>query len=167
MGHSIKTDRRRVCAFEALELRQVLSAVTGLEAVKATFFSTKVKPHATPGPTGLNPDQIRKAYGFDQVQFTTTVGGQSKKIAGDGTGVTIAIVDAYNDPSVVSDLRAFDKQFNIADPPKIRVVNQRGGTALPADDAGWAGEIALDVEWAHAIAPGREHTVGRGGFQTH
>ena len=35
----------------------------------------------------------------------------------------------------------------------LKVVNQNGGGNLPAPNAGWAGEISLDVEWAHAIAP--------------
>ena len=34
------------------------------------------------------------------------------------------------------------------------MVNQTGGSKLPSTDSGWAGEISLDVEWAHAIAPG-------------
>src|SRR4029450_6433161 len=36
----------------------------------------------------------------------------------------------------------------------FKKVNQTGGTAYPRKDAGWALEIALDIEWAHAIAPG-------------
>lgn len=90
---------------------------------------------------GYTPAQIRHAYGFDQ-------------ITGDGTGQTIAIVNAFDDPNIESDLRVFDKQFDIAAPPTFRVVDQTGGDDLPAEDPGWAGETSLDVEWAHAIAPG-------------
>ena len=75
-------------------------------------------------------------------------------MAGTGAGQTIAIVDAYNDPNIKSDLQVFDNQFGIAAPPSFNVVNQTGGANLPAADAGWSMEIALDVEWAHAIAPG-------------
>ena len=57
------------------------------------------------------------------------------------------------DPTIASDLQAFDKEFGLAN-PTLTVVNQKGGTTLPAANAGWAGEISLDVEWAHAIAPG-------------
>ncbi len=71
-----------------------------------------------------------------------------------GAGETIAIVDAYNDPNIVSDLATFDKQFGIAAPPSFKIVNETGGTSLPANNRGWSSEIALDVEWAHAIAPG-------------
>jgi subtilase family serine protease len=90
---------------------------------------------------GYTPAQIRHAYGFDQV-------------ADDGAGQTIAIVNAFDDPNLESDLRVFDKQFGIAAPPSLRVVDQTGGDDLPAEDNGWAGETSLDVEWAHAIAPG-------------
>ena len=122
--------------------------------------SANVSPHATSGPTGTTPAQIRQAYGFTGITF------QNGAVAGDGSGTTIAIVDAFNDPNVASDLDAFDKQFGTAATgPTLyqqygptssffKVVNQSGGTSLPASDSGWSEEIALDVEWAHAIAPG-------------
>src|SRR5262249_55449928 len=73
---------------------------------------------------------------------------------GDGRNTTIAIVDAYADPNIANDLHQFDVQFGLAD-PVLTVVNQNGSTTnLPAADPGWITEIALDVEWAHAIAPG-------------
>jgi subtilase family serine protease len=100
---------------------------------------------ATAGPTGYTPAQIRHAYGFDQVWFNG--------VAGDGTGQTIAIVDAYDDPNVASDLHQFDAAFGLPD-PSLTKVNEYGGFAPPAANATWAVEIALDVEWAHAIAPG-------------
>src|SRR5580765_6447390 len=60
-------------------------------------------------PATLSPLQVRHAYGFDQITFSAN--GQT--IKGDGAGQTIAIVDAYNDPNIFSDLDAFDRQFNI------------------------------------------------------
>ncbi len=68
-------------------------------------------------------------------------------------GTTIAIVDAYDDPNIANDLHQFDLQFGLPD-PVLTKVNQNGGSKLPAANAGWITEIALDVEWAHAIAPG-------------
>ena len=59
-----------------------------------------------------------------------------------------------------SDLHQFDAQFGLADPTSFVKLNQSGGTTLPGvDPAGpgttsWEGEEALDVEWAHAVAPG-------------
>ena len=96
---------------------------------------------------GYTPAQIRAAYGFDGLTFGSGV-------TADGTGQTIAIVDAYNDPNIRTDLAAFDAQFGIPAPPGFAIVSQGGTDNLPATDAGWAGEISLDVEWAHAIAPG-------------
>jgi hypothetical protein len=102
-------------------------------------------PLSTAGPTGYTPAQVRHAYGFDQVWF----GGAP----GDGTGQTIAIVDAHDDPNIASDLHWFDLVFGLPDPALVKV-NQAGGSWLPTPSTAWSGEIALDVEWAHAIAPG-------------
>ncbi|HEY4233402.1 MAG TPA: S53 family peptidase [Lacipirellulaceae bacterium] len=96
-------------------------------------------------PSGLTPAQAKAAYGFSSVKFGS--------VTGNGAGETIAIVDAYNDPNIKTDLAKFDATFGLAAPPSLKIVNQSGGTALPQNDRGWAGEIALDVEWAHAIAP--------------
>ena len=97
------------------------------------------------GPAGgFTPAQLVAAYGINQVSFAGT--------AANGAGQTIAIVDAYNDPTIASDLHAFDLQFGLAD-PHLTVVSQNGGqNALPS--ATWQLEESLDVEWAHAIAPG-------------
>ncbi len=75
-----------------------------------------------------------------------------------GTGKTIAIVDAYDLPSAENDLNVFSSQFGL---PACTTangcfskVNQTGGTKYPRYNSGWGLEIALDIEWAHAIAPG-------------
>jgi hypothetical protein len=102
------------------------------------------------------PAQMLHAYGFDQVKFN---GGT---VNGDGTGQTIGIVDAFtnadsngNDLSL-HDLQTFDAQYQLPDPPSFRVVYTQGSsqvTTPPPVDAGWANEMDLDIEWAHAIAP--------------
>jgi hypothetical protein len=97
----------------------------------------------------FTPAQVRHAYGFDQVSFSS--GGQTA--AGDGRGQTIAIVDAFDDPNIANDLAVFDQTFKLAAPPKFTKVNQSGGTQLPPVDGGWSQETSLDVEWAHAVAP--------------
>src|ERR1700760_1775468 len=96
--------------------------------------------------SGYTPAQIRHAYLFDQI---TLPGGATAN----GQGQTIAIVDAFNDPNIAADLNVFDSQFGLQ-AANLQIVNQTGGSTLPATDTGWAGEISLDVEWAHAIAPG-------------
>jgi subtilase family serine protease len=71
------------------------------------------------------------------------------------SGGTIAIVDAYDHPTIESDLAAFDAYYGL--PPCttangcFRKVDQYGGTNYPAADSGWALEISLDVEVAHAM----------------
>ena len=121
-----------------------------LDPAPAVTAAGTLAPFATAGPTGLSPARMRHAYGVDQVMFGSVVG--------DGAGQTIAIVDAYDYPTAAADLHAFDVAFNLPDPPTFAKVNQTGGTALPGvDPAGtgnsWAVEAALDLEWAHAMAP--------------
>ncbi len=98
---------------------------------------------ATPSAVLYAPGQIRTAYQVnslpDQYQ---------------GAGETIAIVDAYNDPNIVSDLATADAYASIPAPPSFTIINENGATSpLPAGNTGWGVEISLDVEWAHSIAP--------------
>src|SRR4051794_23162328 len=128
---------------EHLECRTLLSAA----GARVLHSDLVLSPAATSSSVdGFTPSQIRKAYGFDQISFG------NGSVAADGRGQTIAIVDAFNDPNIAADLNVFDAQFGLP-AADLKVVNQTGGSRLPATDAGWAGEIALDVEWAHAIAP--------------
>jgi hypothetical protein len=89
------------------------------------------------GPTGYTPAQVRTYLG----------------LTGTGAGQTIAVVTAYDAPHVARDLAVFNEQFGLPAPPSFRKVNQSGGTKYPAVNAGWALETALDVQWAHAVAP--------------
>jgi subtilase family serine protease len=104
-----------------------------------------VGPYASNAPTGLIPSDIRTAYSFS-ASLTA------------GAGKTIAIVDAYHDPNALADLNTFSSQFGLPQcttaNPCFQQVDQRGGTKYPSVDAGWALEISLDIQWAHAIAPG-------------
>jgi len=89
---------------------------------------------------GYIPSQIAHAYGFDKVATN-----------GDGRGVVIAIVDAYGSPNIQSDLNKFDSQYGLTQ-TTIKILYPDG---MPTNnDSGWAGETTLDVEWAHAMAPG-------------
>lgn len=133
---------RRRLSTELLEQRWLLSAEPlSSIVVQPTHI---VRAAASVASAGLSPEQIRQAYGVDQVQFSG--------VTGDGSGQTIAIVNAFDDPAIASDLHVFDQQFGIADPPSFSKIYASGTT--PRTDAGWAAETALDVEWAHAIAPG-------------
>ncbi len=111
----------------------------------AQVLANGASPNASTSPTGLSPATIKAAY-----QFSTSPTA--------GAGTTIAIVDAYDDPTAESDLGVFSSQYGL---PACTTangcftkVNQTGGTKYPRTDPGWALEISLDVQWAHAIAPG-------------
>jgi hypothetical protein len=109
----------------------------------------------TDTPGGFFPGTVRTAYGFNNFP-TFTVNGQ--QVAADGTGQTIAIVDAFDNPNIASDLANFDSTFGLQDPPSFVKIGETGG-APPSQTAPPAGnspefETALDVEWAHAMAPG-------------
>lgn len=88
--------------------------------------------------TGYTPAQLRGILG----------------LTGTGTGQTIAIVTAYDAPNALADLGVFDKTFGLPAPPSFKKVSQTGGTKFPPVDGSWALETALDVQWAHAVAPG-------------
>jgi len=92
----------------------------------------------------LSPSQILNAYGINQISF------RNGTITGSGQGQTIAIVDAYDDPNISSDLGMFDAQYGLSAPPTF---TQYVTPGLRQDNADWALETSLDVEWAHAIAP--------------
>ncbi|MGN6369330.1 MAG: fibronectin type III domain-containing protein [Phycisphaerae bacterium] len=162
--------RRSRQLLESLESRVLLSATTAqlltppdstattlqqtqlLPTYKKLSTAHSLKPLQTAGPQGFTPAEISAAYGMNQITFGS--------VTGDGSGQTIAIIDAYNDPNIQSDFRAFSAAFNLP-APNLTVVNQNGSTAnLPGvDPAGrgnsnFEGEEALDVEWSHAMAPG-------------
>lgn len=100
----------------------------------------------TASPTGWTPARIREAYGINNITFN---GGT---VVGDGSGTTIAIVNAYDSPNIASDLQNFNRQFGLPDTVFTKV-DQYGGTNYPEPNSLWIQETALDVQWAHAIAP--------------
>ena len=94
------------------------------------------------------PAQVRRAYGLPALY--------AKGVT--GRGATIVIVDSYGSPTIRNDLAAFDRAYRLPAPPKFEIIRPAG--RIPAYDpassdmVGWAGETTLDVEWAHAVAPG-------------
>ena len=157
----------RPLRFEWMEERTLLSAdfqfhhviYSGGAGPSASTIGPVVSaPLASSAPVGMTPQQIRTAYGIDSIMLGS--------LTGDGTGQTIAIIDAYDAPNLVSstdpgfatsDLYKFDHtpQINLPDPPSFVKLNETGGTTMPSPSGstGWAVETCLDVEWAHAIAP--------------
>ncbi len=110
--------------------------------------TTTTITNPTPPSGAYTPAELEKAYGFSALTDT-------------GTGETIAIVDAYNDPNIQSDLATFDAYYKLPT-ASLTVENQSGSTtSLAANNASWDLEIALDVEMAHAAAPGRRSSSSR------
>ncbi len=129
----------------------VVSQNTATRIMYPDFIVQRGTPDLLGSIAGLKPAQITQAYGINQTNFSGVVG--------DGSGQTIAIVDAFNDPTIRADLHTFDQQFGLSD-PQLTIVNQNGGSTLPGTDpAGpgesWAGEISLDVEWRTQLLPAR------------
>ncbi len=99
-------------------------------------------PNASGSPSGYGPVQFRTGYSLTATGSSTT---------------TIGIVDAYDDPNIESDLGVYSTQFSLPSCTTtngcFKKVNQTGGSSYPQKNAGWALEISLDVEIAHAICP--------------
>jgi hypothetical protein len=97
-------------------------------------------PAALGGPTGgFAPADLATAYGFDRLA---------------PTAMTVAIVDAYDDPNAKADLNFFNAHYGLPaeTATSFRKVNQAGNAApLPAADEGWATEITLDVQAVRAV----------------
>src|SRR5262245_32680800 len=114
----------------------------------------EVEPRTLLSVYPLGPATVRDWYGFNTLSTT--------KGTNDGTGITIGIVDAFHDPNLFSDLDTFDNTYGITATgqtlaqqygPASSFLTQVFSQGTPTDP-GWALETALDVEWAHAIAPG-------------
>jgi subtilase family serine protease len=94
-------------------------------------------------PAGYGPAQFQTAYGLPSSSA--------------GSGMTIAIVDAYDNPRAESDLGVYSSQFGLPQCTTangcFKKVNQSGGSNYPRSNSGWGLEIALDIQVAHAVCP--------------
>jgi subtilase family serine protease len=116
--------------------------------------------HATP-QYGLFTCQVglffvsptEQAFCYDPYQMQHAYNVDSLIAAGyDGTGHTIVVVDAFQAPTLMSDLDAFNSFYGLS--PDLSFFSQIAPFGLGPPNLDWAGEITLDVEWSHAIAPG-------------
>jgi subtilase family serine protease len=74
-----------------------------------------------------------------------------------GKGQTIVIIDSFGSPTIAADLHTFDVGYGLPDPPSFQVLSPLGTVPFNpknSDMVNWAEETSLDVEWAHALAPG-------------
>jgi hypothetical protein len=119
----------------------------------------------SPSASAFNPAEIRGYYGFNNITFflteTIVFSGRTLHlqipIPGDGTGQTIAIIAKYENPQIQNDVDVFDQQYGL---PALSVTVDKLATVPGPDPKGnWEKEEAIDVEWAHAIAPGANIVV--------
>ncbi|MCW8375788.1 S53 family peptidase [Streptomyces justiciae] len=97
-------------------------------------------------PSGYGPSDLQDAYGL------------TSAAASNGSGETIAIVDAYNDPNAEADLATYRSYYGLSACTTangcFKKVSQTGSTtSLPSSDTGWSEEISLDLDMASAICP--------------
>ena len=106
-----------------------------------------VRPGAIPSGEGYGPSTFQAAYGLTAAS------------AADGSGTTVAVVDAYNDPTAASDLATYRSAAGLPalTAGQFTVYNQNGATSpLPATaptDDDWTLEESLDVDMVSAICP--------------
>ncbi len=132
--------------------RQVCDAqeVDGVKCHARVVSDSKGGPRVNAVPSGYGPKQFLGAYNLSG-------------LASSNPAPLIAIVDAYNHPRIASDLDTYSATFGIpklpscsgpiknSQTPCFQKMNQNGGTSsFPKSNSGWALEIALDVEVAHA-----------------
>ncbi len=166
--------------FQRLSTRRLtVQAMQGrhVEAMRSLTPEAAAAPAAAaPVVATYNPAQIRAAYGLPALPAAgaALTAAQAAQL---GAGQTIYILDAQHDPNVAAELAAFNQKFGLpgcatktiaanaslplaaasASGCELAVVYSTasgGMTATqPAYDSGWATEITLDVQWAHATAP--------------
>jgi subtilase family serine protease len=102
-------------------------------------------------PTGLSPSAVQSVYNLSGLSPTSNA----------GSGQIIAIVDAYNDPNALADLNVFNSEYGYPALSTCTSLTASGAcfevaepSGKPANNADWALEESLDIEWAHAEAPG-------------
>ncbi len=168
---------KKILAITTLAITALMLVPVGVITVSATFDYVpgvqwvNLGPLATTNPNGLplcrsgtlgnivcySPSMIKKAYNYPSTASL------------DGSGQTIVLVDAFGSPTIASDLATFDAVFHIPAPPSFTIfcgdsskpfdtstcpaVNLVAGNARHAEFS-WTIETSLDVEYAHAMAPG-------------
>ena len=161
--------------------RLTLGALTDAAAGRMTIQEATPNEVATPMASGMQvatytPAQIRAAYGLPPLSSVNTTPTAMQAVQM-GAGQTVYIIDSNNDPNAAAELAAFNQTFGLpgcvttAILPATKlplpaapttgctfsvVYSTSSGamtSTIPAYDAGWQTEIALDVQWVHATAP--------------
>lgn len=140
---------------ECLRPPETVTFTTGGSTPKAIYAGNRYGADInSPAPNlpscGYDAAEMQKAYGLDKVY----------KSGLDGTGQTIVIVDAFGSNTIVADANLFSQLNNL--PPltssNFAIFTPNGSATCTSTNGciagNWQFETTLDVEWAHAIAPG-------------
>jgi subtilase family serine protease len=146
----------------------IVPAVSDYQQINGSEVPPTQAQCASVGRRCFNPHSTRSAYNL----------GGLIAAGNDGRGKTIAVVDSYGSDTMAHDLAVYDKAWGLpkmcgeegyttncaAGAPKFSVLHVQGSPATKAppsnngtgqeDKSAWALEVALDVETAHAMAPG-------------
>jgi subtilase family serine protease len=128
----------------------IFSLSCALLAISPAAWSQAPDPSACVPDTGVpcyTPQQLQTAYGVTPLL----------NAGYNGAGQTIVLIESYGSPTIQADLTAFDQAYGLPDPPSLQVLAPLGTVPFDennADQVTWAFETALDVQWAHAMAPG-------------
>ena len=144
------------------------AACDALLATTSGGAAFNAKPSASSTVAGYHPSDLLSAYNLP---------------SGGGSGQTVAIVDAYNDPNVAADLATYRSQFGLpavstcsvasgrvsspGGPCFVKVSQTGSTTSLPTSNGGWAQEISLDVDMVSAICNQLQHPARRGALADH
>jgi len=140
---------------DCLRPPQMVTFTTGGRLPSATYFGNRYGAditNAVPNlaPCGYDAAEIQKAYGLNQLY----------KHGLDGTGQTIVIVDAFGSNTILDDANLFSSLNGLPalTPSNFQIFTPNGSATCTSTNGcisgNWQFETTLDVEWAHAIAPG-------------
>ncbi|MFF4039954.1 peptidase S8 [Streptomyces sp. NPDC001816] len=141
------TPKKGYASCHALRVTSGTTAFQEEQAARKGVAPRSVSPKASSdSPTGYGPSDLQDAYGL------------TSAASSNGSGETIAIVDAYDDPNAEADLATYRSYYGLPDCTTsngcFKKVGQTGSTtSLPSADSGWAGEISLDLDMASAVCP--------------
>ncbi|GAA3842929.1 peptidase S8 [Streptomyces coacervatus] len=125
---------------------RVTGGLTAFQKQQAAKTGVTPKAADASTPSGYGPTDLQSAYGL------------TSAASSNGSGETIAIVDAYNDPNAEADLATYRSYYGLSACTTangcFKKVSQTGSTtSLPSSDTGWSEEISLDLDMASAICP--------------
>ena len=127
-----------------LQLPNLRAAPPALLGAQPRLPPVPGENYETPASLACIYGLVKRTYGCNPQRVTANATGGSK---------VIAIVDAYDDPTALSDLAAYSRQFGL---PAVTAANFQviyASGVRPPVDSGWRIETALDTQMAHALAP--------------